>query len=248
MEQQDKRLLISIHDVAPRTWPLARAIAEWLDSAGHRPYSLFVVPDYRGDGPITAHPDFLEWVKGSLSAGNDVLVHGLQHLSRSPAANAGEWIMKHLYTREESEFLSLGEEEFLRRLSSGAEIFRAAGLPVRGFVAPAWLMPHGSPAWLARAGIEVSETLREILLVQTGRVLFSPCLAMSSRTAVRRIASICWAFLFLNANYGHSSIRVAIHPQDWKRKCCAAILRKVIAVLSQDRRLITYADLLEETT
>jgi predicted deacetylase len=71
-------LLVSIHDVAPPNLAAVRRLWQLCRDAGVVP-ALLVVPDWHGSAPIEHDADFLTWLRGAVTEGAELLLHGERH-------------------------------------------------------------------------------------------------------------------------------------------------------------------------
>src|SRR5581483_263048 len=141
-------LVVSLHDVAASTRPLAEKIIHELSQKGVRHCSLLVVPDYHHQGPSMQDPQFVSWLRNLEANGHEIVIHGYFHeRPRRGGESAFQKFVTQIYTQGEGEFYDLDYAEAFRRIKTARDEFKAAGLKPRGFVAPAWLLaPDGERA------------------------------------------------------------------------------------------------------
>src|SRR5436305_1996506 len=72
-------LIVSVHDVAPSTKPIADKIISELTAKGIRHCSLLVVPDYHHQGASMQDRQFVSWLRNLEAAGNEIVIHGYFH-------------------------------------------------------------------------------------------------------------------------------------------------------------------------
>ena len=77
------RLVVSVHDVCPRTWAATQQILLALDSLGVRRRSLLVIPAEPG-GATDECPRFARWLQFRQGEGDEMVLHGYYH-GRPPA-------------------------------------------------------------------------------------------------------------------------------------------------------------------
>src|SRR5207249_8856997 len=134
-------LVVSLHDVAPSTQATHEKIISELARCGVRSFSLLVVPDYHHQGRSMEDRQFVSWLRDLEAAGNEIVIHGYFHERQRRARQSSlKKFVTQFYTQGEGEFYDLGYDEAFRRIKSGRDEFRNAGLKPRGFVAPAWLL------------------------------------------------------------------------------------------------------------
>jgi hypothetical protein len=129
-----RRFLVCIHDATPayarETQLMIRDLAPLLD----RRLSLAVVPNWHGEWPLDAHPDYCRLVRESAE---ELLLHGYFHRRQRGYGPTT------LLTRNNDEMNGLDLEETRRTLDRGQRVFADTfGSPARGFLAPAWQRGH----------------------------------------------------------------------------------------------------------
>src|SRR5262252_1830469 len=134
-------VVVSLHDVAPRTQQITSTIISELSAHGVRVCSVLVVPDYHHDGPFAKHREFVTWLRGLEADGHEIVIHGYFHERPTESKETlRDKFMTRFYTQNEGEFYDLSYEEALRRITTARDEFRAFGLKPHGFIAPAWLL------------------------------------------------------------------------------------------------------------
>jgi len=215
MPVAEKRVCISIHDVAPGTWPACLRLLELVDAFGPVPVTLLVVPDYHRAGRIDRFPDFLRGVEKRLAGGDEVALHGYFHLDESPAPRGPlGWWQRRVLTRSEAEFAALEYPEAESRLKSGLALMASLGWPVRGFVAPAWLPGPAGRSLLAQFPFSYTTTRTGIYRLPAWDFTWAPSLVYSVGAPWRH--SMCEALDgMVLATAGHNELlRVSLHPVD----------------------------------
>ncbi len=206
---------ISVHDVAPATWPSCARLLEMLDACGGAPVTLLVVPDYHRSGRIDAHPDFLRAIERRLARGDEIAVHGYTHLDESPPPRAPiGWLQRRVLTQSEGEFAALPAPEALKRLEQGEALMRALGWPAQGFVAPAWLLGKGARAALAQTGYAYTTTRGGLYRLPDWQYTRSPSLVYTVRKPWRRAMSLALNRATLALARRGPLLRLALHPAD----------------------------------
>jgi predicted deacetylase len=203
-----------LHDVAPVTWPACEKLLRAVDAVGPVPVTLLVVPEYHHGKPIDLCPGFVRAVEARLARGDEVAMHGCFHWDDLPVTSPSEWWRRRFYTAGEGEFAALGRRSAHARLARGVETFLRVGWPVRGFVAPAWLLSAGTCAALSGFPFAYTSTRRRIYSLPDWRQHGTASLIWSVGSAPRR-----WAFGMLNRWQLHrkrdaSLLRLGIHPVD----------------------------------
>ena len=99
--QYDTRsIVVSLHDVSPRTRPVFAAMLGELAAFGVKRTSLLVIPDHHHHGHILADAGFCRWLEGLARQGHEVVVHGYYH--QRPAHGGESWWqrgMTRIYTQ-----------------------------------------------------------------------------------------------------------------------------------------------------
>src|SRR5262249_20788516 len=72
-------VIVSLHDVAPCTQQITRAIISELSANGVRVCSILVVPDYHHEGTFAKHREFVTWLRSLEAEGHEVVIHGYFH-------------------------------------------------------------------------------------------------------------------------------------------------------------------------
>lgn len=232
-------LCVSLHDVAPSTWPACQVLLKMLDQLGPIPVTLLVVPDYHGRGSIESDRGFLHAIDRRLARGDEVVLHGYYHRDDQGCDGPRAWLSRRIYTAAEGEFAALAQNEARARLERGLALFARVGWPVSGFVAPAWLMGQGTRAALMDLPLAYTTTVRAIYQLPTWKETVAPSLVYSVRSAVRRVLSHGWnAALDWHLRQPQRACagpwRYGIHPADaryadvvsaWQRYVVRALLQ-----------------------
>ena len=135
-----RQLVVSVHDVAPQTQARVVQLLEMLAAIGVGYRSLLVIPNFRGKGSLDAHGEFCAWLCERRHQGDEIVLHGYEHVGVGRPRNAPERFRNRWFTQDEGEFLSLEYDEAFDRIARGKSMMERAGLHPRGFVAPAWLV------------------------------------------------------------------------------------------------------------
>ncbi len=211
---ESRRVCISIHDVAPSTWPACRQLLRLVDGFGAVPVTLLVVPDYHRAGRIDAFPDFLRAIEKRLARGDEAALHGYYHVDDSPPPRTPwAWFQRRVLTRSEGEFAVLSREEVERRVRAGLELTQALGWPVEGFIAPAWL-PGPARAVLADFPFAYTTTRTGIYRLPEWQFTWSPSLVYSVGSRWRPALSESLDRLVSSLTSSRELVRVSLHPVD----------------------------------
>jgi predicted deacetylase len=209
-------LCVSLHDVAPETWPQCRRLLDAIHAVAPVPVSLLVVPEYHRHaatgGAAAAYEAELE---RRLARGDELVLHGYTHLDEAAAPdNWRDRFTRQVYTRSEGEFFAIDEAEARRRIELGLAWFAQRRWPVHGFVAPAWLLGPGAWKALANAPFAYTTTMRRFYFLPERRSLASRSLVYTVRNRWRRQLSRAWNSMLCRALDDAPLVRLSLHPTD----------------------------------
>jgi hypothetical protein len=129
-----RRFLVCIHDATPAYARETRVMIRDLEPFLGRRLSFAVVPDWHGEWPLAAHPDYCRLVRESAE---ELLLHGYFHQRRRGWGPA-TWLADN-----GDEMSGLDPEDTRRSVERGQRDFTEAfGEPARTFLAPAWQLGH----------------------------------------------------------------------------------------------------------
>ena len=233
-----RRFLVCIHDATPayarETSVMIRDLAPLLG----RRLSFGVVPNWHGEWPLAAHPDYCRLVRESAE---ELLLHGYFHLrqrGRGPIA---------LLTANGDEMNGLDPQETRRTVERGQRVFTEVfGEPARGFLAPAWQPGH------VRSGDGHPSGLEHVM------GFFSVESLAGRKVPLATWAWDCgrWGWLghighgigWLRQSLDRGIPALAIHPADLERGFWPRILRLTRELLESGYEPSTPAGLLETQT
>ena len=228
-------LAVSIHDVAPSTWPECSRLLEVLDRL-QLPATLLLVPRYHGELPIAPGSALATQLRRRVARGDEVVLHGYFHLDDGPPpATVLEWLKRRALTASEGEFSALDEVTAGQRLRAGAACLARAGLEPAGFIPPAWLLGRAARQALERTGLAYTSTRDELIRLDDGQVSPAPSLVWSTRARWRRTASLLWNARRAEALAAAPLVRVALHPPDAGFPVILQQVRQLLAALSARR-------------
>ena len=238
-------LCVSLHDVAPATWPDCRNVLEAVQEVADIPLTLLVVPAYHGQ--CSAQPEFERAISQQHAAGHELALHGYFHADPHIPGDIIDWVRRRIYTAGEGEFCALSEDEARERLTLGSRWFAANGWPMSGFVAPAWLL--GAGAWRAlraRKELQYTSTLTSLIALPEGHAIRAPCLTYSVRSAWRRPASIAWNTLLSHATQSSPVLRLGLHPFDAESGPVRRSWQRLLKRALSDRTAVTKAEYMRQ--
>ena len=234
-------LVVSLHDVSPRTQTACNAILNDLEALGVMRCSLLVIPNHHGEGHFLEDSAFCEWLQARAEAGHEVVIHGYYHRRARPEhEDLLTRLTTRVYTAEEGEFYDIDRATAATLLSQARTDFSKLGLAPDGFIAPAWLMNAETQAVLKEGGCEYTTTLKGITDLRTGRVYKSQSLVWSVRSAWRRATSRVWNEALFRATRTSQLLRLAIHPVDLQYHDIWMQIRRILVEALRDRATFTY--------
>jgi predicted deacetylase len=238
-------LCVSIHDVAPATWPDCLRLWQALRAVADIPLTWLVVPRFHGRRgtplcSVSAYEAALEQV---LAQGHELALHGYTHLDHGPPPRTlREAYWRRLFTQSEGEFAALGTQQARRLLDLGIAFFDRRGWPLRGFVAPAWLLSEGTWAALRDSHFVYTTTLRHFhLLRERPLALPATSLMYSTRNVTGRFLSP----VAVSVAAGRASaplIRFSLHPRDARHPALLRHMQRTVAALLATHEPLTKAD------
>ncbi|WP_077045707.1 DUF2334 domain-containing protein [Pseudomonas sp. KK4] len=211
-------LLLVLHDVAPQTWDDYRPFVEAVDALGAVPMTWLVVPDFHRHNDLRAHPQFRRLLAERLDRGDELALHGYFHCDDGPiASNPKDWFMRRIYTHE-GEFYNLSQEAALARLHAGMEMFHRYQWPLKGFVAPAWLMSAGTRQALRQLPLTYTSDAQHLYRLPDFTSVDAPGLVWSARSAWRRGLSKLLSDRLEHRWHQAPVIRLGLHPVDMRHE------------------------------
>jgi predicted deacetylase len=236
-------LAVSIHDVSPWTRAAVEPMLSDLAATGVGVTSLLVVPDHHHRGSVGADEEFLAWLRALQAAGHEIVLHGFYH-RREPAADEGgmsRLVTEH-YTAGEGEFYDLGYDEARRRMDEGRSMLTAAGLEVRGFIAPAWLLGAEAERAARDLGFAYTTRLGGVRDLRSGAWTASQSLVWSVRSGWRRTVSVGWNTYLAARLRKNPLARLGLHPPDWRYDKIRAQALRLAGEGVTDRAVERYRD------
>lgn len=240
-------LVVSLHDVAPSTRPLADKILNDLSQKGIRHCSLLVVPDYHHQGSSMQDPQFVSWLRNLEAIGHEIVIHGYFH-ERPMRRNETvfEKVVTRMYTQGEGEFYDIDYDEAFRRIKRAQEEFRAAGLKPRGFVAPAWLLASEGERAARDAEMEYTTRLATVRDLRFDETFPARSLVYSVRSNWRRATSLAWNALLNRLLKENELVRLSIHPPDFLHPPIWRQIVDLVSEMAPIRMPTTYQDWIGE--
>lgn len=240
-----RRLLFSIHDVAPVFEAQVDRLAELAGPHVGRRMAMLVVPHHWKSEALKAGTPFAARLRGWADEGIEMFLHGFTHRDDQVHDDPKAAFKARNMTAGEGEFLGLSKAEAARRLSDGRALVEdIIGRPVAGFIAPAWLYGDGAMAAIADAGFPLAEDHMKVWRPDDGRSLLKgPVITWASRTPARLRSSL-WVAAGARMLPMPATIRVATHPPDIDVPRLVDSIDRTLGALAKTRRPAAYADLL----
>jgi len=234
--QTTRPFLVCIHDATPAYARETQRMIRELSPVLGRRLSFGVVPDWHGEWPLSAHPDYCRLIADNAE---ELLLHGYFHRRQRG------WGPATLLTHGNDEMNGLDAEETRDAVERGQRVFGDVfSQPARGFLAPAWQRGH------VRLDLGDTSTLQHVL------GFFSIESRAGGRIPLATWTWDCgrWGWLG-HVGHGvgsvlHSLNRVpvlAIHPRDLDRGFWPAIMRLTRELIDGGFEPSTPAALLEAT-
>jgi len=240
-------IVVSLHDVAPRTQQITSTIISELSAHGVRVCSVLVVPDYHHEGLFAKHREFVTWLRTLEADGHEVVIHGYFHeRPRHTKETLRDKFMTRFYTQNEGEFYDLGYEEALRRITTARDEFRALGLKPRGFIAPAWLLGNEAEQAVRDAELEYTTRLRTVCDLRSESTFPARTLVYSVHSNWRRALSRTWNAALFHLLKTRPLLRISIHPPDYSQPTIWNQILEFVAATRNARIATTYQDWIAE--
>lgn len=214
----DRGVALVLHDVAPQTWPDYQPFVEAVDAIGSIPITWLVVPDFHHCNSLAGADALRKLLDARVAKGDELVLHGYFHSDDMPAPRTPkEWFMRRVYTWE-GEFYQLSQAQALSRLQSGLEVFERYQWPVRGFVAPAWLMSEGTRQALRQLPLSYTSDTQHLYRLPGFTAIDAPGLVWSAGSAWRRGLSKVVCDLRERHWQNAPLIRLGLHPVDMRHR------------------------------
>ncbi|MEO7496825.1 MAG: polysaccharide deacetylase family protein [Massilia sp.] len=232
-----KSLCVSIHDVAPATWPDCLALLRAVRAVADIPLTWLVVPCFHDvpSGSLAMDESLLAMQAG----GHELALHGYTHLDTASAPD--RQFLRTVYTQGEGEFSSLTEAESRQRIALGLQWFDERGFQALGFVAPAWLMNEASWRAVREGPFLYTTTLTHFHVLPVHRAVCSPSLVYTARNAAGRLLSPPLAGVMAAALRPNALVRLSLHPRDAHHPALLRHAQQLIERLLHARTPLTKA-------
>jgi predicted deacetylase len=226
-----RRLVVSIHDVAPATLDATIRLRELVrQHAGAIPVSLLIVPCYHGEHTWSA--EAVDWVRGAAAAGDELVLHGWQH--QSPRRVDGAEFGRHML------FPAVRE-----RIRKAQAHLTEIGIATEGFIAPAYAHPPAVEYAMGELHFSWWATRRHVHCAGGVRPL--PSMGLGASTPARRAVSPTAAAVGCRIFATAPNLRLDLHPADLAHpRLRRAIPHLIQHVTRGDRRAVSHAEIVNE--
>ena len=226
-----KFLCLSIHDVAPATWPDCQRLLRAIHAVADIPLTLLVVPSYHGDR--SASIPYERMLGDLLARGHELALHGYAHLDSAPMPlSLRSYFERRIYTQREGEFFAIDAADAHRLLELGLAWFARRNWPVAGFVAPAWLLGAGAWKALREFPFQYTTTMRRFYWLPQQRSLWAPSLVYASRNSLGRGLSPWVATAVASQMQSAPLVRLGLHPRNARHprlmRHCQQLLERLL--------------------
>jgi len=170
------QFVLSVHDVAPPHRERVDRILDLLTTIGVPRRSLLVVPNYHGQSRIDQDHEFSSWLRHRQDEGDEIVLHGYDHLDARPPRDRSERFKHRWFTRGEGEFLSLSYWEARDRIARGRTLLTEAGIRAEGFVAPSWLINEDGMQAARDLGFQYTNSYQRFTDLAAGHSHWAPSL------------------------------------------------------------------------
>lgn len=229
---------VSLHDVAPDTWPACARLLALVEPFGAS-VTLLVTPHFHGRHRLDEDPGFVRALRRRLVRGDEIALHGYFHLDdAAPPTTLRDWFRRRVITASEGEFAAIGAADARRRLTDGTLMLARAGLTAKGFVAPAWLLGDGARTALMETSLAYTSTRDELYALPSFEAVRAPSLVYSTRAAWRRAASRIWNRRRLARLAAEPRLRVALHPADAAHPAVLDDWTHLLGTLARSRQAV----------
>lgn len=231
---------VSIHDVAPATWPACLQLLKMVREVADIPLTLLLVPRYHG---AAACGNAYRQQLGELwSRGHELALHGYTHADHGPQPRGlAERYARRVFTTGEGEFAAIDASRARVLLALGTAWFGRRGWPVDGFIAPAWLLGDGAWQALRQSAFLYTTTWTRFHLLPQRHSLFSPSLVYAARNRSGRCLSPPAMTLLARGLSTAPLVRLGLHPRDALHPDLMRHAQQLLSVLLQQRQPLTKA-------
>jgi predicted deacetylase len=239
-------LVVTVHDVAPRTEADTAWLLDELTARGIARRALAVIPNDGGLGPIPPQGALAARVRAEAAAGNEVLLHGWTHRGEGPLR--GPWadrLRGRLFARDAAELLSVSAADVRSRVVQGLGALHDLGLEGRGYLAPGWLAPPELPATLREAGMTHLVGFAQVRDLVRDRSIPAPGIGYMGAGGLHERLAALGGWAARRARPGAPVLQVYLHPAGARRSDRCRALLDTLPSLARGRTVTTFAHLVD---
>lgn len=239
-DQRGPAFMLSLHDVAPHTWPLYQDFLDQLErEGGGLRCTLLMVPDFHHCDMAERHPQFCEALRLRQNAGDELALHGYYHQDDGPPPHGPRAVLRRRIMTHEGEFSALNRGEAARRIRDGLAMFYGQGWRADGFVPPGWVINSAGRQAISEAGFAYRTDGSAIYRLPDERRWPLPTLVLSARSARRRRLFILINRLRMRLYQNAPVLRLALHPLDLRYPESRRFWLETVRVVRRQRRCVT---------
>jgi predicted deacetylase len=249
MQTRERRLIVTLHDVAPPFEAVIRAQLAALGELGVDRCVLKVVPNWHGRYPIDESPTLAACLREAASAGSEIVLHGFEHGALGPLRGSLiNRVRGRVFAPGVAEFLTLDPAKAFRAISDGLSLVERAGLPrPAGFCAPGWLMSGETRDVLRDAGMRYVLTMFSIDDLAAGKRVYIPAIGTMGAGGAHELGiQILDGIVGATWARGAETVKVYLHPQGGMESPHMQRALRAAASLARHRSVTTCARLLGE--
>jgi len=234
-----RAIAVALHDVEPKTYERCALIRDWLDDHGIEKVTLLVIPASDLHPFQDRRPELADWLTDRVRGGDTVAQHGFQHRQVRRAASPARQAYAHWQGGSAAEFVGLDDAETRRAVDAGRRVLRLAGIPTRGFVAPAYAYTEALQRVLATS-FDWWASLHSLRYDHGRRTTRAQALTLGSSTPLKRAASP--ATIRAGAWLAGPLLRLDLHPTDLDHPSRIGTVESVLR-RARHRTALTYDEL-----
>jgi hypothetical protein len=209
-----RRLIVSLHDVAPPWEKEVRSQLEALTAVGVTRLVLKVVPNWHGAYRLSDSRSMIELLQEAAGLGCQLVLHGNEHRPRG--ALIGSPVLRaraHIFATDAAEFMTLPDREALATVRSGLAEMRGAGLPEPDtFCAPGWLMPDRVKRLLPQAGIRTIVGMFTIAELEPSATVRTPAIGFMGAGAAQEYGIQALNRIVAMGSGRSRVVKIYLHP------------------------------------
>lgn len=246
MSRQNRRVLLSLHDVTPFHLERLNRAERLFESLGIERIAYLLIPNYHGRSPAVT-PEFRDWCNRERPFTVEWILHGFYHLEQPGDISTSARVdsLKRKYaTAGEGEFLSLDYDCALDRINRGIAVFEETlGIKPSGFIPPAWLYHSDLANALRTAGLDFWESRNSVQALTSDALVSAPIITWATRTPMRKASSILGTPVLEFAYRPRPVIRLAVHPFDFDHPETIRSITSAWQRVIKRRKQISYSEL-----